>query len=100
MANKNPSKNRSMKPFVDGPETALEEILVAEPMPHIDLKDIDMYESMDEVADANAPIAEPTDEAATEKTYMAISKERAITEESKKGPCMGTGSILQQPREW
>jgi hypothetical protein len=81
-------------------EAAEEEAPFEKPTPDIELVEVPMNEPAHEFAAEEAPIAEPTDKVATEETDIPISKDLPVTEESRKEPCTGSGSILQQPREW
>jgi hypothetical protein len=166
MAKKKSMKKKNIEPCIDDPEIAIEEILVAEAIPHIDFEDEPMdkpkdefaaeevfiaehpyecakevsiaehpyecaeevsiaespyecakevsiakhpYECAEEVSIAeplyedateDAPVAEPTGQVATEKTYIAISKDLPVTKESREEPYTGSGSMLQEPQEW
>jgi hypothetical protein len=153
MAKKKSMKKKNIEPCIDDPEIAIEEILVAEAIPHIDFEDEPMdkpkdefaaeevfiaehpyecaeevsiaehpyecakevsiaespYECAEEVSIAeplyedateDAPVAEPTGQVATEKTYIAISKDLPVTKESREEPYTSSGSMLQEPQEW
>jgi hypothetical protein len=119
-------KKKNIEPCIDDPEIAMEEILVAEAIPHIDFEDTPMDEPKDEFAAEEVPIAEPsyecaeevsiaeppyecaeevafaepTAQAASEKTYIAISKDLPVTKEFSEESCTGSGSMLQEPQEW
>jgi hypothetical protein len=60
MAKKKSVTKKSMRPCIDGPETAMEEILAAEPTPYIELEDMYVYDSTHEISEEEAFIAEPT----------------------------------------
>jgi hypothetical protein len=119
MAKKKPMKKKNIELCIDDPEIAMEEIRVAEAIPMDKPKDefaaeevsiaehpyeyaeeVSIAEPLYEDATEDAPVAEPTGQVATEKTYIAISKDLPVTKESREEPYTGSGSMLQEPQEW
>jgi hypothetical protein len=85
--------------IAEHPYECAEEVSIAE-HPYECAEEVSIAEPLYEDATEDAPVAEPTGQVATEKTYIAISKDLPVTKESREEPYTGSGSMLQEPQEW